>query len=38
MVLARPDERETCPYHFSLRLWILDPDTPAGFWDGPPRW
>ena len=20
MVLARPDERETCPYHCSLRL------------------
>ena len=21
MALARPDERETCPYHFSLRLF-----------------
>ena len=24
MVLARPDERETCPYHFSLHLTVLD--------------
>ena len=23
MVLARPDERETCPYHFSLRLFTM---------------
>ena len=23
MVLARPDERETCPYHFSLRLFTI---------------
>ena len=22
-VLARPDERETCPYHFSLRLFTI---------------
>ena len=23
MVLARPDERETCPYHYSLRLFTM---------------
>ena len=23
MVLARPDEREICPYHFSLRLFMV---------------
>ena len=23
MVLARPDEREACPYHFSLRLYTM---------------
>ena len=23
MVLARPDERETCPYHFSLHLFTM---------------
>ena len=23
MVLARPDERQTCPYHFSLRLLTM---------------
>ena len=23
MVLARPEERETCPYHFSLRLFTM---------------
>ena len=23
MVLARPDERETCPYHFSVRLFTI---------------
>ena len=23
MVLVRPDERETCPYHFSLRLFKM---------------
>ena len=23
MVLARPDEREECPYHFSLRLYTM---------------
>ena len=23
MVLARPDERETCPYHFSLLLFTM---------------
>ena len=23
MVLARPDERETCPYHFNLRLFTM---------------
>ena len=23
MVLARPDEREICPYHFSLRLFTI---------------
>ena len=26
MVLARPDERETRPYHFSLRLFTMWPD------------
>ena len=23
MILARPDKRETCPYHFSLRLFTM---------------
>ena len=31
MVLARPDEQETCPYHCSLSLF-------TGSWDGLPRW
>ena len=24
MVLARPDEQERCPYHFSLRLFTME--------------
>ena len=43
MVLARPDERETCPYYCSLRLLRWSGDLcgvrlPAGSWHGFPRW
>ena len=40
MVLARPDKRETCPYHCSLRLFFQWPGglrvvrLPAGSWHG----
>ena len=34
MVLARPDEQETCPYHFSLRLFTMvrSPRGPTVCW------
>ena len=44
MVLARPDERETCSYYCSLHLsiqWSSGPHVvhlPAGSWYGLPRW
>ena len=43
MVLARPDELETWPYHCSLRLFTIVRDLrvvhlPAGYWHGLPRW
>ena len=30
MVSTRPDERETCPYHFSLRLFTMLRRSPCG--------
>ena len=30
MGLARPDERETCPYHYSLRLFTVVSRSPCG--------
>ena len=44
MVLARPDERETWPYHCSLRLFTIvrrsscGLQLPAGSWNGLSRW
>ena len=44
MVLARPDERETCPNHYSLRPFTMFSvglrvvRLPAGSWHGLPRW
>ena len=43
MVLARPDEQETCPYHCSLHLFMMVRRSsyvqlPAGSWHGLPRW
>ena len=43
MVLARPDERKTCPYHCSLRLFTMVRRSscgpmPAASWHGLPRW
>ena len=41
VVLARPDERETCPCHCSLRLFTLarrSSSGPARSWHGLPRW
>ena len=43
MVLAIPDERETCPYHCSLRLFTMAGRTSCGLiaclvWHGLPHW
>ena len=43
MVLAEPDERETCPYHCSLRLCTMVRRSscgllPAGSWHGLSCW
>ena len=43
LVLARPNERETCPYHFSSRLFTMSGglfvvELPAGSLHGLPRW
>ena len=38
MVLARPDERETWPYHCSLHLFTMSSGFLCGSWHGLPRW